>query len=261
MLYKTHYTTDKYTKNQLRNINNELGTIFAISLLALNYNNQFREINMKKSILSTALASLLLSTATISTSASAIEGLSTNVGVVSQYFFRGIAQTSTASASAGVDYETGGFSVGAWTADVQDGLEIDLYGSYSLDIEGFGLSAGFTTYQYTGDFDSAYNEINLGASYSYFSVSYNVGKHSEDSSIGIDESDYDFLSVTAEYEGFYATYGMWGKDFDGDYIELGYGTDIGGFDVGVAVIANSDELDLETGEGDESLVFSIAKTF
>jgi len=219
---------------------------------------------MKKSLLSIALTSLLATSAVVSTQASAtgVEGLSANAGVVSQYFFRGIAQTSTASASAGLDYEVGNFSVGTWAADVQDGIEVDFYGSYGLELGEVGLSAGFTSYQYTGDFDSAYNEINLGLSYSFLSLSYNVGKHSKDAAIGIDvESDYDFLTVTAEYEGFYATYGTWGKDFEGDYVEVGYGTDVSGFDIGVALIVNSKELDLETGEGDESLVFSIGKSF
>jgi len=219
---------------------------------------------MKKSLLSIAVTSLLASSVLVSTQASAVEGLSANAAVVSQYFFRGIAQTTTATASAGVDYENGNFSVGTWVADVQDGLEIDLYGSYGNELDnGFGYSVGFTSYQYTGDFDSAYNEVNLGASYSFFSLSYNVGEHDEDGALGIVEADYDFLSLTAEYEGFYATYGTWGKDFDGDYLEVGYGTDVSGFDLGVAVIVNSKELDLETeaGKGDETLVFSISKSF
>lgn len=217
---------------------------------------------MKKTLLSIALSSTLATCALFSTSASAVEGLSANAAVVSQYFFRGIAQTTTATASAGVDYEIGNFSVGTWAADVQDGIEIDFYGSYGNELDnGFGYSLGFTSYQYTGDFDSAYNEINLGLSYSYFSVSYNVGQHDEDAALGIDEADYDFLTLTAEYEGFYATYGTWGKDFDGDYLELGYGAEVSGFDLGVALIVNSKELDLETGEGDESLVFSISKSF
>jgi len=216
---------------------------------------------MNKSLLTIALASTLATSAFFSTSASAVEGLSANAAVVSQYFFRGIAQTATATASAGVDYENGNFSVGTWVADVQDGMEVDFYGSYALDLGELGLSAGFTSYQYTGDFDSAYNEVNLGASYSFLSVSYNVGQHDEDAALSIDEADYDFLSVTAEYEGFYATFGTWGKDFDGDYIELGYGAEVSGFDLGVALIANSKELDLETGKGDETLVFSLSKSF
>lgn len=211
---------------------------------------------MKKSLLSIALTSLLATSAVVSTSASAVEGLSANAGVVSQYFFRGVAQTSTASASAGVDYENGNFSVGTWAADVDDGLEIDFYGSYGNELDsGFAYSLGFTTYQYTGDFDTQYNEINLGASYSFFSIAYSVGTWEVE---GGSDQDYDFLALTAEYEGFYATYGTWGDEFDGDYIELGYSTEVSGFDLGVAMIANSKELN--GGEADESLVFSIGKS-
>ena len=217
---------------------------------------------MKKSLLSIALTSLLATSAVVSTQASAtgIEGLSANVGAVSQYIFRGIEQTSTASASAGLDYQLGNFSVGTWAADVDDGLEIDFYGSYAFElVNGLGLSAGFTTYQYTGDFDSAYNEVNLGLSYGMFSVSYNIGQQEEDTGLGIAEADYDFLAVTVEHEGFYGTYGTWGDEIDGDYIELGFGTEVASFDLGVALIANSKELN--KGKADESLVFSIGKTF
>lgn len=206
-------------------------------------------------------ALMLLTAVSLSTASShsfALEGLSANAAVVSQYFFRGVAQTNTASASAGIDYEIGRFSVGTWAADVQDGIEIDVYGSYALDLDEFGLSVGFTSYQYTGDFDTAYNEINLGASYKFVSISYNVGTHDVE---GASDSDYNFLAITAEYDGFYATYGTWGKDSDGDYIEVGYGTAVSGFDLGVALIVNSKELDIETGKGDETLVFSLSKSF
>lgn len=223
---------------------------------------------MKKSLLSIALSTVLASSALVSTNAAAtgIEGLSANVGLVSQYFFRGIAQTSTASASAGLDYENGNFSVGTWAADVEDGLEIDFYGAYGLELEnGLGLSIGGTSYQYTGDFDSAYNEINLGASYGMFSVSYNVGQHKEDAKLGIEKSDYTFLSATIEHNGFYGTFGTWGKDFEGEYFEAGYGTEVSGIDLGVAVISYSKELQagwtIEPEGGDQSLVFSIGKSF
>lgn len=217
---------------------------------------------MKKAISAAILASTLTMTAGLSTSAMALEGVSGNVGVVSQYFFRGIAQTGTASASAGLDYENGGFYLGTWGADVQDGLEVDFYGGYGFEFDsGLALSAGFTTYQYTGDFDSAYNEVNLSASFGLFSVGYNVGTHEEDTGLGIPESDYDFISATFEYEGFYGTFGTWGQDFEGDYFEFGYGAEVSGFDVGLAIIVNSEELDVETGEGEESMVLSIGKSF
>ncbi len=223
---------------------------------------------MKNTLLKIALASTLLTASVTSFNASAdglagVEGLSGNAAVVSQYFFRGIAQTTTASASGGFDYEKGGFYAGTWAADVQDGIEVDFYAGYGIETEsGLSLGAGFTTYQYTGGFDSAYNEINLSAGYGIFSLGYNVGTHEEDKGLGIDEADYDFLSVTVEAEsGLYATFGTWGKDFSGDYVEVGYGTSVGGFDLGVALISNDEDLDLETGAGDESLVFSIAASF
>jgi len=224
---------------------------------------------MKKTLLYITLTSSLLTASITSFNVNAedglggVKGLSANAGVVSQYFFRGIAQTTTASASAGLDYEKGGFAVGTWAADVQDGIEIDFYASYGIETSsGISLSAGFTSYQYTGDFDSAYNELNFNAGYKVLSLSYSVGTHEEDKGLGIDESDYDFLSVTATGEsGIYATYGTWGKDSDGDYIEIGYGTSISGFDLGISLISNSKELDVESGKGEESLVFSIGTSF
>lgn len=214
---------------------------------------------MKKSLLSITLSSLLATTAAVSAQAVAtnIEGLTANVGVVSQYIFRGVVQTDTASASAGIDYENSGFYIGTWGADVQDGLEIDVYGGYANELEsGLGYSLGFTTYQYTGNFDTSYNEVNLSLSYGMFSLSYNVGEWEVE---GGADQDYDFLSATVEHKGFYATYGTWGDDFDGDYLEVGYGTEVSGFDIGVALIANSKELN--NGEADESLIFSLGKTF
>ena len=214
---------------------------------------------MNKTMTSLSIAMILTTSALTATSASAtdIAGLSANVGVASQYIFRGVVQTDTASASAGVDYENSGFYVGTWAADVQDGLEIDVYGGYGGELGGgIGYNLGFTTYQYTGDFDTSYNEVNLGLSYGMFSLSYNVGEWEVESA---PDEDYDFLSATVEHKGFYAIYGTWGKDFDGDYLEAGYSTEVSGFDVGIALVANSKEL--AGTESDENLVFSIGKSF
>ena len=74
---------------------------------------------------------------------------------------RGILQKNS-SASAGADYENGGFYVGTWAADVGDGLEVDLYAGYGFETEaGFSASVGFTGYYYTGEFDDTYEEFNL----------------------------------------------------------------------------------------------------
>ena len=98
------------------------------------------------------------------------------VGYVSEYYFRGILQKSS-SASAGIDYEENGFYVGAWGADVGDGIEYDIYLGYGIETEaGFSASLGYTTYQYTGDtFDDEYNEGNLNLGYGIFSLEYSKG--------------------------------------------------------------------------------------
>lgn len=184
--------------------------------------------------------------------------VSSNVGVVSQYHYRGIQQTTSASTSAGVDFENGGFSLGTWVADVSDGLEVDVYGSYSFELEnGFSFGVGATTYQYTGDFDSAYNEINLSAGFSSFSLGYSIGKW--DGVVGnksATEADYTILTAAFEHKGFTGTIGVYGDEFEGEYFDLSYATEIGGFEVGIGLLISGSDLD-----DDESLYFSFGKSF
>ena len=67
--------------------------------------------------------------------------VSYNVGYASEYYYRGYYQKNS-SASAGIDYEEGGFYVGAWTADVGEGLEYDIYGGYGMDIGDISVGGG-----------------------------------------------------------------------------------------------------------------------
>ncbi len=200
----------------------------------------------------TALSAALLST-------SALADWSANVGLVSDYHFRGIQQTESASASAGIDYTDGGVYAGLWTAEVEDGLEVDLYGGYGHAFEnGLELGIGFTSYQYTGDFDSEYNEVNLTGGFGMVSFEYSFGEWKgpvAGEGMGVD-SDYSFYAVTLEKNGFYGTFGAWGNDFDGEYTEFGYGTSYEGFDLGVGLVFSGSDLD-----DSESLYFSIGKSF
>ena len=190
--------------------------------------------------------------------------VSYNVGYVSEYYFRGILQKNS-SASAGIDYEENGFYIGAWGADVGDGIEYDIYLGYGIETEaGLSASLGFTTYQYTGDtFDDEYNEGNLNLGYGIFSLEYTKG-----TSEGFGTpSDYDFIAVTLGFDnGLYATAGFWGDESDGEYFEFGYGTTVAEIDLGVSLIFASDELSGEVdsdGEANEdtALVLSIGKSF
>ena len=209
---------------------------------------------------------ILAAVAGISLSSQAVhaEGVSYNIGFASEYYYRGILQKDSV-ASAGADYENSGFYIGTWAADVGDGMEIDGYFGYGIETEaGFSASLGFTGYYYTGEFDDTYEEINLNLGYGLFSLEYSVGEY--DNFDG-PELDYDFLAGTFALEnGLYATYGTFGDDFDGDYVELGWGTTISEIDFGVAVILSSDELsDQLDSDGDdtesEAIVFTIGKSF
>ena len=211
-----------------------------------------------KTLKFTTLAAAILCATTLSSQAFAKGSVSANIGYVSQYHFRGIQQTAGGSASAGLDYENGGFYLGTWAADVADGLEVDVYGGYAVELDsGLALGLGVTTYQYTGDFDSAYNEVNLSAGYGIFSLGYSQGKW--DGVVGDEaatESDYSILTVSVESHGFSGTFGTYGQDAEGEYFELAYGTEIGGFDVGIGTIFSGSDLD-----DDQAMYFSLSKSF
>lgn len=208
---------------------------------------------VKLSTLAAAIAGFLL----WSSYASAAGSVTANIGVVSEYHFRGVQQTSDASASAGLNYSNGGFYAGTWAADVNDGLEIDFFGGYNFNLtDKLSGSLGFTTYQYTGDFDSEYNEVNLGLSYGMLSANYAIGTRGDDADLGIVETDYTFLSVTLSYQGFYGTFGTYGDETDGEYFEAGWSTTISEFSVGVSTIFSGSDL-----SDDETIYFSIGKTF
>jgi len=81
-----------------------------------------------------------------------------NVGLTSDYRYRGISQTRVKPAvSAGVDYTQGGLYLGAWASSIKwikdlggdADMEIDLYGGYKGEIsKGLAYDVGVLTYQY-----------------------------------------------------------------------------------------------------------------
>ena len=208
-----------------------------------------------KALTKTALVATLLAASTV-----AQADTTANIGYASEYHFRGILQ-KTSSASGGVDYESGGFYIGTWAADVGDGLEVDGYFGYGTTVGDVDLSIGYTGYFYTGDFDDEYHEINLGAAYGIVSLDVAIGQYDGDfdPTTAGDQSDYIFYSLTIEGEsGLYATLGGFSQDAEGEYLEVGYGMTVAELDLGISLIHANDDL---IGEADESLVFTIGKSF
>ena len=184
---------------------------------------------------------------------------STNLGFASDYYYRGLFQKQS-SASGGVDYTAGGFYAGVWAADVggdvaPDGIEIDGYFGYGLNVGAVNLSAGYTGYFYTGDFDDTYQEINLGAGIGILSLDVALGQYEN---FDGPTNDYTYYALTLEKNGFYGKYAGFSQDFDGEYFEAGYGTSVADFDVGVYLLFSNEDL---TGEANEAIVFTIGKAF
>ena len=211
---------------------------------------------MKRTIATTCLVLLLT---TISAPAMAVD-LSANIGYNSQYIYRGIPQKNS-SAFGGLDLSTGDFYLGTWGADVGDGIEIDYYGGYGFNVGDFSFGVGGTLYTYTGDFDDTYKEINLSAGWKFLTFDAAIGRYDNFSGPTL---DYQFYSLTAEYKGFYGKVGWFADDFDGTYIEGGYGntltvkeTDL--FDYAFAVIYSDSTL--LGGDSDTNLVLTLKKTF
>jgi hypothetical protein len=206
----------------------------------------------------------VLALSTVVVPATSMAEVSANIGWVSEYIFRGIHQDDT-SAYAGIDYASeGGFYLGTWGADVGDGLETDLYFGYAGG-EDFTYKVGFTGYYYTDDFDDTYEEINLGIGYGIFALDFATGDYD---GFGT-PLDYTFTSITISPEmGPYYKFGSFGKDFDGDYLELGYvySMEDEGIDLSVAATFSddlpvSDSFDDGFGgaSGEWALVFGIKK--
>lgn len=102
-------------------------------------------------------------------------GVTGNVGVVSEYVFRGVEQSAGAAAQGGLDWShASGLYVGTWisntdfagisTADTVT-YETDVYGGYALKVGDVGLDVGLLYYYYRNDTALNTLEAYIGASF------------------------------------------------------------------------------------------------
>ena len=120
--------------------------------------------NLKSKLL---LALLATSSAAFAQTAPAAPEVTYNVGAVSQYRYRGIAQTKGDPAlQGGVDYaNANGFYLGAWgstikwikdvapanSTEAKGPVELDLYGGYKFEAAGLAYDVGYLRYEYVGN--------------------------------------------------------------------------------------------------------------
>jgi len=191
-----------------------------------------------------------------------------NVGYMSEYIFRGIPQSDSA-AMGGLDLKSNGLYLGTWAADVGEGLEVDLYGGYNGSVGDFTYGVGATGYFYTDDFDDTYKEVNLSVGWKIFSIAAAFGQYDNfegridggEGSAPNESENYTYIAPRVDYKGFYALAGFFSNDFDGEYYEAGYGSQFEpiGLDWKVSAIHSTE--DLLGDDDDNSLVFTISKTF
>ena len=162
--------------------------------------------------------------------------MSYNIGYMSDYWYRGVFQSESA-VSFGADTEVGNFYVGTWMADVDQGIEMDVYGGYEFTILGMDSYIGATGYYYSDNFDSDYEEINTGLSYGNVSYDYSVGKYKTTT-----EQDYSWSEVTMSFtDNLSVSYGEWGKDLKGSVTKVNFNKTIHDIDFGVEVGKNDSD--------------------
>tara|TARA_R100001377_G_scaffold82786_1_gene63516 strand:+ start:68 stop:703 length:636 start_codon:yes stop_codon:yes gene_type:complete len=159
-----------------------------------------------------------------------------NVGYMSDYWYRGVFQSESA-VSFGADIEVNNFYLGTWVADVDQGIEMDVYGGYMFSILDIDSYIGATGYYYSDDFDSDYEEINTGVSYGNISYDYSIGKYKTAT-----EQDYTWSEVTYTFtDNLSLSYGEWGKDLQGSVTKVNFNKTFKDIDFGVEVGKNDSD--------------------
>lgn len=95
-----------------------------------------------------------------------------NVGVTSNYLWRGVTQSDNgASVSGGIDYAAeSGLYAGTWIGSLEGGTEVDIYGGFAAEVGAFNYDAGFIYYHYPNTDDGDFTELTLSGGVGGFSV-------------------------------------------------------------------------------------------
>ena len=141
-----------------------------------------------------------------------------NVGLFSQYIFRGLTQTNEEPAlQGGMDYaHSGGFYAGAWGSNISwlrdfnsykagGSLELDIYGGFkgTFGKSDFGYDVGLLYYWYPGDVTAGSHKADTLELYGALSWKWLSGKLSyslKDKTFGVDDSQGTYyLDLTANF--------------------------------------------------------------
>jgi uncharacterized protein (TIGR02001 family) len=245
---------------------------------------------MKKLYTTAALSALMLSTfpAHAGTQIGDFE-ISANTGFVSEYSFRGIAQSDENPAvQGGFDVTHGsGLYAGVWgsNVDFNDGdeanLEIDIYGGYSGSFKGLSYDIGAIGYIYPGadsSLDYDFYEVSFALGYDFDVVSTSASVNYSPEFFG-DSGDALYYSLNADvplpsdfslsghvgYQTIDDEAAFFGTtDPESSYLDWSIGVNyaIAGFDLSLQYVdTDLDEPD-ECADGcEERIIFGISRSF
>jgi uncharacterized protein (TIGR02001 family) len=220
---------------------------------------------MKNILLSMTLASVALSTTAALNTVQATEGLSANVGITSNYLWRGLEQTNGAAAlSGGIDYtDKSGFYLGTWISNADwanndMSYEMDIYGGYSANInDDLSYDVGFIYFAYpdetTGNAD--FSEVYVSLSFQALTLGVSVLTSGEGADFG--DSIYanaDYSIALANDSDITLHLGSYSGDWlSEDSIDYGVSFNKDGFTIG----ASATDLDGSAGDVKAYIAYSI----
>ena len=187
--------------------------------------------------------------------------VSANVGITSDYIWRGMTQSDGISVSGGFDYSAdNGFYAGVWGANINwgyatddegvltdygSGNEFDVYFGYATEVGGIGVDLGYVSFKYPGISAYDFEEVVLGLSMGDFGITY---ANATTSGFG------DYLEFSYAIGPVGLSYGQY-EDM-GDNLLVSYGFTCGSYDCSLAYSDFSDEG--YSGVDEDALVFSIS---
>ena len=206
---------------------------------------------MKKKLLNILLLTVFVTPTAFSSESAVAEetenSVSYNIGYMSEYWYRGVYQAES-SVSFGADLEAGNFYAGTWWADVDKGMEYDIYAGLNFSMGPADMYLGVTGYYYSDNFDDDYEEVNFGIAMGNLAIDAAVGEYKKGVVGNTKDHNYSFTSVAydlTELTGLPLTYsfGAWGgSKLQGEVHTLSFSKKIEGVDVGLEVAKNSDDI-------------------
>ena len=179
---------------------------------------------MQNAIIKCTALAAVLATGTMFTTVTQAASIEGNVGITSDYIWRGMTQSDGESSfSGGIDISTdGGFYAGTWVGDVKDtagtgaSYELDVYAGYAGETGSISYDVGYIQYMYPDvDADQDFGEVYVGLGTGPVSVTYYYEVDNDDGAV--DSGDNTYLSLDYGMDlgddwGLSLHYGIYEKD-------------------------------------------------